>query len=47
MGTEADESLGRSRKEKSKWVRFQEIIWDGEREPEERRLVQKLDIYLM
>lgn len=32
---------------KSKWARFQEIIWDGEREPEERRLVQKLDIYLM
>ena len=47
MDVEAEERLGRSRKEKSKWVRFQEIIWDGEREPEERRLVQKLDIYLL
>jgi hypothetical protein len=47
MDTEAEERLGRFRKEKSKWVRLQEIVWDGEREPEERRLVQKLDIYLL
>lgn len=31
----------------TKWQRFLEIIWDGERSPEEKRLVQKLDLHLM
>jgi hypothetical protein len=32
---------------KSGWVRIQEIVWDGERSEEERKLVQKLDLFLM
>lgn len=47
MDTEAGVHKAQHRETKSKWARFQEVIWDGEREPEERRLVQKLDIYLM
>lgn len=36
-----------SKHTKSTWVKLQEVIWDGERSEEERKLVQKLDLYLM
>jgi ACS family pantothenate transporter-like MFS transporter len=32
---------------KSKWAKIQEIIWDGPRPEEEKRLVQRLDLFLM
>jgi hypothetical protein len=33
---------------KSAWAKFLEIIWDsGDRTAEERRLVQRLDIYVL
>ncbi|KAH8600113.1 retrograde regulation protein 2 [Bisporella sp. PMI_857] len=34
-------------KSKSKWVKIQEVIWDGERTEEERKLVQRLDLFLL
>jgi ACS family pantothenate transporter-like MFS transporter len=33
---------------KTRWQRFQSIIWDGgDRSEEERKLVQTLDIFIM
>jgi hypothetical protein len=32
---------------KSKWARVQEIIWDRSRPAEEKRLVQRLNLFLM
>jgi ACS family pantothenate transporter-like MFS transporter len=32
---------------RSKWDKVQEIIWDGPRPAEEKRLVQRLDIFLL
>jgi ACS family pantothenate transporter-like MFS transporter len=32
---------------KSGWERLQEIMWDGQRSKEEKKLVQKLDLYIM
>ncbi|KAF8859964.1 retrograde regulation protein 2 [Acephala macrosclerotiorum] len=32
---------------KSRWIKIREIIWDGERSPEERKLVQRLDLFIM
>jgi hypothetical protein len=34
-------------KPKTTWQRIQEVIWDGERSPEEKKLVQKLDYFIM
>lgn len=31
----------------SKWARVEEIIWDGPRPAEEKKLVQGLDLFLM
>src|SRR4051794_40438910 len=47
MDAETGVHKAQHQEQKPRWARFREIIWDGEREPEERRLVQKLDIYLM
>ena len=33
--------------QRGKWARIQEIIWDGPRSEEEKKLVQRLDIFLM
>lgn len=46
MGISTEEGI-EPPKYKGRWERIREIIWDGEREPEERRLVQKLDLHLM
>ena len=46
MGLVSDEGIEPPRL-KPKWTRIKEIIWDGEREAEEKKLVQKLDIHLM
>lgn len=32
---------------KGRWERIQEVIWDGPRPTEEKRLVQRLDIFLL
>lgn len=33
---------------RTRWEKVQEVIWDGgHRTPEERKLVQRLDIYVM
>lgn len=33
---------------RTRWQKVQEVIWDGgDRTPEERKLVQRLDIYVM
>lgn len=32
---------------KSRWVKIQEIIWDGPRPEEERILVRRLDLFIM
>lgn len=37
----------RDQHRRSKWARIQEIIWDGPRSEAEKRLVQRLDIFLM
>jgi ACS family pantothenate transporter-like MFS transporter len=43
-----DDSLDmRDQHRRSKWARIQEIIWDGRRSEAEKRLVQRLDIFLM
>lgn len=35
-------------KPQTRWEKIQEVIWDGgSRTPEERKLVQRLDIHLM
>jgi ACS family pantothenate transporter-like MFS transporter len=33
--------------QRGKWERIQEIIWDGPRPEEEKKLVQRLDLFLM
>ncbi|KAE9371716.1 putative allantoate permease [Stipitochalara longipes BDJ] len=33
--------------QRGKWARIQEIIWDGPRPEEEKKLVQRLDLFLM
>lgn len=33
--------------QKSRWEKIQEVIWDGPRSKEEKRLVQRLDLHLM
>ena len=37
----------RNQAQRGKWARIQEIIWDGPRPEEERKLVQRLDIFLL
>jgi hypothetical protein len=32
---------------KSQWLKIREIVWDGERSPEERKLVQRLDLFIL
>ena len=32
---------------RGKWERIQEIIWDGPRSEEEKKLIQRLDLSLM
>jgi MFS transporter, ACS family, pantothenate transporter len=32
---------------KTRWQKVQEIIWDGPRPKEERKLIQRLDWFLM
>lgn len=32
---------------RSRWTKIREVIWDGERSPEERKLVQRLDLFIM
>jgi MFS transporter, ACS family, pantothenate transporter len=32
---------------KTRWQKVQEIIWDGPRPKEERKLIQRLDLFLM
>jgi hypothetical protein len=29
------------------WEKIQEVVWDGKRTPEERMLVQRLDLFVM
>jgi ACS family pantothenate transporter-like MFS transporter len=38
---------GQETAKKSRWARIQEIVWDGERSAEERKLVQRLDIFIL
>jgi hypothetical protein len=38
---------GAETQKKSLKIRILEVIWDGERSPEERKLVQRLDLFLM
>lgn len=33
--------------QKSRWEKIQEVIWDGPRSKEEKKLVQRLDLHLM
>ena len=37
----------REQLQRGKWAKIQEIIWDGPRPEEEKKLVQRLDIFLM
>lgn len=32
---------------KTRWQKIQEVIWDGPRSKEERRLIQRLDLFIM
>jgi hypothetical protein len=36
-----------SERTRSNWEKIQEIIWDGKRAPEEKKLIQRLDIFIM
>jgi MFS transporter, ACS family, pantothenate transporter len=46
--TNEDSSLSmRDQLGRSKWARVQDIVWDGPRTKEEKKLVQRLDIFLM
>jgi MFS transporter, ACS family, pantothenate transporter len=54
-GTEApkiqalsDQSSESQYKPETRWQRIQEVLWDGgNRTPEERRIVQRLDLHIM
>lgn len=37
----------RDQLQRGKWARIQDIIWDGPRLEEEKKLVQRLDVFLM
>jgi hypothetical protein len=45
--TSADPESAVEEPKQSRWQRVQEVIWDGPRSKEERRLVKRLDIYLL
>ena len=43
-----DDSLKDNYAHQTRWQKIQEVIWDGgSRTPEERKLIQRLDIHLM
>jgi hypothetical protein len=47
-GTRNDTTIeAASERTRSNWEKIQEIIWDGKRAPEEKRLIQRLDIFIM
>jgi hypothetical protein len=47
-GTRIDTTIeAASERTRSNWEKIQEIIWDGKKAPEEKRLIQRLDIFIM
>ena len=42
-----DEAEPAPTKPTSRWQKIQEVIWDGPRSEEERKLVQRLDLFFL
>ncbi|CUM63882.1 uncharacterized protein PRCAT00001470001 [Priceomyces carsonii] len=41
------EEVEKAENKKSRWTRFLEFIWDGPRSKEEKKYIQKLDLFLL